>query len=172
MTALSHRIARLSTLLICGATAFAGAAHLQAGAPAASSTSVSAGASPYFARWTVSEERPVFTARGRMYKTIDIARCGRDFCGVSVNDSGLCGPTLFRFLMSHAGGEDSLRGHGKWGEARMNVMLDNYEDDEAPGGRRVEIYLGKGYDFGERSDNMPKFHAAYRKAGAARCTAR
>lgn len=170
MSLLSHRITRLSTLLVCGAAALAGAAHLQAGAPAASSTSTSA--SPYYARWTVSEERPVFTARGRLYKSIDIAPCGRDFCGVSVDDAGRCGATLFRFLGFRANAEDTLRGHGKWGDARLNVMIDNYQDEEAPGGRRMELYLGKGYDFGERSDNMPKFHAEYRKAGRAQCSAR
>ena len=169
MTALSHRNARLSMQVICGMAALAGVAYLVAGAQPAAAAG---GSSPYFGRWTVSEDRPVFTARGRLYKTIDVSACGRDFCGVSVDDRGRCGTTLFRFLMAHAGGEDSLRGHGKWGNARMNVMLDNYEDSDAPGGRRIELYLGKGYDFGERSDNMPKFHANYRKSGQALCTAR
>ena len=157
--------------LICGAVALAGAAHLAAGSPSAVSGAAS-GTSPYFGRWAVSEDRPVFTARGRLYKTIDVAPCGRDFCGVSVDDQGRCGTTLFRFLMAHADGADTLRGHGKWGAERKNVMLDNYEDSDAPGGHRIELYLGDGYDFGERSDNMPKFHAEYRKAGRAQCMAR
>ena len=154
--------------LVCGVAALAGAAQLTAGSPPAATSA----SSPYFGRWAVSEDRSVFTTRGRLYKTIDVERCGRDFCGVSVDDRGRCGATLFRFLMAHADASDTLRGHGKWGDARMNVMLDNYEDDDAPGGRRVELYLGKGYDFGERSDNMPKFHAEYRKSGLAQCTAR
>lgn len=170
MPTLSHRFVRLSIQLICGVAAMAGAAHLAAGAPAASSSSTMS--SPYFGRWAVSEDNPVFTARGRLYKTIDVARCGRDFCGVSVDDRGRCGTTLFRFLMAHANGEESLRGHGRWGDSRMNVVLYNYEASDAPGGRTIEIYLGKGYDFGERSDNMPKFHANYRKAGQAQCIAR
>ena len=167
MKALSHRIARLSMQLICGVAALAGAAHLAAG-----TTGTAASPSPYFGRWTVSENRPVFTVRGRLYKTIDIAPCGRDFCGVSVDDRGTCGGTLFRFLMAHADASDSLRGHGKWGAETKNVLLDNYEDSDAPGGHRMELYLGNGYDFGERSDNRPKFHANYRKAGRAQCTAR
>jgi hypothetical protein len=167
MSTLSHRIARLSIQLLCGAVALAAAGHLAAGASAASPSS-----SPYFGRWAVAEDNPVFTSRGRLYKTIDVAPCGRDFCGVSVDDRGRCGTTLFRFLMSRANAEDTLRGHGKWGASRMNVMLDNYEDSDAPGGRRIELYLGKGYDFGERSDNMPKFHANYSKSGQALCIAR
>ena len=167
MTALSHRIARLSMQLICGGAALAGAAHLAAG-----STGNATRSSPYFGRWTVSENRPVFTAKGRLYKTVDIAPCGRDFCGVSVDDRGTCGTTLFRFLMAHADASDTLRGHGMWGGGRKTVQLDNYEDSDAPGGRKIELYLGDGHDFGERSDNMPKFHANYNKAGRAQCNAR
>lgn len=169
MTALSHSFARLSMQLVCGMAALAGTAWLFTGSEPAAAAG---GTSPYFGRWAVSENRPVFTARGRLYKTIDIAPCGRDFCGVSVDDQGRCGTTLFRFLMSHADGEDTLRGHGRWGAERFNVMLDNYEETDAPGGRRIELYLGKGYDFGERSDNMPKFHANYNKSGRAQCRAR
>jgi hypothetical protein len=40
--------------------------------------------SPYYGRWTVGGAKEVFSARGKLYKTIDIAPCGRDFCGVSV----------------------------------------------------------------------------------------
>jgi hypothetical protein len=167
MTALSHRIARLSIQLICGAVGLAGAVQLATGSSLASNPAPS----PYFGRWVVSEDKPVFTAKGRLYKTVDIAACGRDFCGVSVDDRGRCGGILFRFLMAHADASDSLRGHGQWGGARKNVVLDNYEDSDVPGTRRIELYLGDGYDFGGRSDNMPKFHANYRKTGRAQCTA-
>jgi hypothetical protein len=168
MPALSHRISRLSIQLLCGAVALAGAAHLSAGSPSAANSAPS----PYFGRWTVSEDRPVFTARGKLYKTIDVAPCGRDFCGVSVDDRGRCGITLFRFLMSHADGTTTLFGHGRWGAERKNVMIENYESSDIPGGRTIELYLGDGHDFGERSDNMPKFHANYRSAGRAQCIAR
>lgn len=127
--------------------------------------------SPYFGRWTVSGEKDVFSSRGIAYKTIDIAPCGRDFCGVSVAANGSCGPTLFRFF-SRNQREEYLRGHGVWGKQRKDITLENYVNEEAPGGRSIELNLGDGHDFGERSDNIPKFNASYRPAGAVRCTAR
>ena len=106
-----------------------------------------------------------------MYKTIDVAPCGSDFCGVSVGDNGACGAVLFRFLGAHAR-ENELHGHGKWGDETKNVALYNAADPDAPGVPRFELYLGDGHDFGERSGNMPKFHAQYRHLGGAKCVAR
>ena len=155
MKALFHSIAALSIGL--------------AALPAAA-----ADTSPYFGRWTVNEAGAVFTAKGRMYKTIDIASCGKDFCGVSVSESGTCGPVLFRFLMKHANGESELRGHAKWGSQIKNVQIATWELDpkDWPGGREVDLYVGDGFDFGDRSDNMPKFHGEYKRIGSARCSAR
>jgi hypothetical protein len=145
---------------------------------AAAATASAAGApasSRYYGRWTVGEERPVFTARGREYKTIDIAPCGNDFCGVSVADGGRCGAVLFRFLGKRARDEDAqdLRGHGKWGSARKNVLIYAFDDGEgAAAKRQLGLYLGDGYDFGERGGSMPKYHADYVRKSAAQCTAR
>ncbi len=147
MKALFHSIAALSI-------------GLWAGVPA-----LAAVPSPYYGRWTVNEAKPVFTTKGRMYKTIDIAPCGKDFCGVSVGDKGECGPVLFRFLMKHADAEE-LQGHAKWGTATKNVVI--YARNVPP----LELYLGDGYDFGDRSGNMPKFHGEYKRIGNARCLAR
>jgi hypothetical protein len=158
MPSLLHRTAVLSIGLIVALSAAVSAA------PAARS--------PYYGRWTVDEDRPVYTAKGRAYKTIDIAPCGNDFCGVSVADSGTCGATLFRFLASHADGETTLHVKGKWGTERKNVQIDTWEDGETPSRRLINLYLGDGHDFGERSDNMPRFHAEYRRLGEARCKAR
>jgi hypothetical protein len=124
--------------------------------------------SPYYGRWTVSEDRPVFTARGLTYKTIDVAPCGSDFCGVSVDDNGRCGAVLFRFLGVHAE-VDTLRGHGKWGNEQKNVVIYSNGDGDNPG---FELYLGDGYNLGGRSANMPKFHSTYRRLGRARCVTR
>lgn len=150
-------------LLGCGAIA-PGAAALVSDLPVARS--------PYYGRWTVAEDRPVFTARGRLYKTIDVAPCGSDFCGVSVDDKGGCGAVLFRFLGKHANGEDMLRGHGKWGDAQKNVEIYAGYDDSAANSRTFELSLGDGHDFGGRSENMPKFHANYRRVSGANCRAR
>lgn len=127
--------------------------------------------SPFFSRWTVSEDRPVFTARGRSYKTVDIAACGADFCGVSVSDSGACGPVLFRFLGRHASGDDMLQGHGRWGDGAKNIQIFWSENSPDESRNMLEIYLGDGHDFGGRSESMPTFHADYRRAGAPRCRA-
>lgn len=124
----------------------------------------------YYGRWTISEHRPVFTARGKLYKTIDVAPCGRDFCGVSVADGGACGPTLFRFRTNRPDDEDTLHGHGRWGTGRKNITVYTYDHPEQAGVKMMELALGDGYDFSERSDNMPKFRGDYRRSGAARCT--
>ncbi|MFM5894484.1 MAG: hypothetical protein ACKOQM_08645 [Novosphingobium sp.] len=135
---------------------------------------LAAGTSPYYGRWTVNEDKPVFTAKGQMYRTIDIAACGKDFCGVSVGAKGQCGPVLFRFLIKHAGGGDTLHGHAKWGTQTKNVQIATWELDakDWPGGREIDLYVGDGYDFGDRSDNMPKFHGEYKRIGNSRCVAR
>lgn len=127
--------------------------------------------SPYYGRWTVSGAKEVFSARGKLYKTIDIAPCGRDFCGVSVAANGACGATLFRFFARRTG-DEMLRGHGVWGNARKNITIEYYANEDEPGGRVLDLNLGDGHDFGERSDNIPKFTANYRPVGAVRCTAR
>ncbi|MEQ1497354.1 MAG: hypothetical protein ABL914_01735 [Novosphingobium sp.] len=127
--------------------------------------------SPYFGRWTISDANERFSAKGRPYKTIDIAPCGKDFCGVSVGDKGQCGPVLFRFLTKNAFAS-MLQGHGKWGSGKKNIQIENWENPEAPGGREMELYLGDGHDFGGRSESMPKFHGQYNRAGAVRCKAR
>lgn len=154
--ALSHRLIALS-IVACG---FAAAS--QAAAPTTS---------PWYGRWNVAEENPTYTARGMAYKTIDIAPCGNDFCGVSVGAGGRCGATLFRFFGHRAGEDSSLQGHGRWGGGRKNVVIYSYDTDEANDRKGIELYLGDGYDFGGRSENMPKFHADYRRSGAAQCKA-
>lgn len=127
--------------------------------------------SPYYGRWTVNEEDPKFSSRGREYKNIDIAPCGKDFCGVSVSDSGACGKVLFRFLSKNRNA-DQLNGHGKWGTAKKNVVIYHWEDDETPPTRGLQIYLGDGYNFGDRGGNMPMYEAPYKRTGVAYCKAK
>lgn len=106
-----------------------------------------------------------------MYRTIDIAPCGKDFCGVSVNKNGTCGPALFRFLGRRADGTRSLQGHAKWGKEKKNILINTYENTPEDGGNVLQIYIGEGYDFGERSSSMPKFEAPYKSTGAPTCRA-
>lgn len=165
------------TRLSIGLTAAAGLAFASgmvvAQAPRSSATTHFAPdpRSPYYGRWTVSGAKEVFSSRGRLYKTIDIAPCGRDFCGISVGADGACGTTLFRFL-SRRTGDEMLRGHGVWGNARKNITIEYYVNEEEPGGRVLDLNLGDGHDFGERSDNIPKFSANYRPVSRALCAAR
>lgn len=146
---------------------------LSIGLAALATASASAAPPPshHFGRWTVSDPAERFTAKGKLYKTIDIAPCGKDFCGVSVADRGQCGPTLFRFLTKNSG-RPMLQGHAKWGNAKKNIQIENWENPESPGGREMEIYVGDGYDFGGRSDSMPKYNAVYKRLGQARCKVR
>jgi len=128
--------------------------------------------SPLYGRWSVSDDRPVFTVRGHLFKTIDIQPCGDDFCGVSVSDTGQCGASLFRFLGKHANNTDALIGHTQWGQAKKNIVIYVNPESEVGPDKLLEIYIGDGHDFGERSENMPKFHASYRRAGQALCRSR
>lgn len=127
--------------------------------------------SPYFGRWSVSDPAEKFTAKGRPYKTFDVAPCGKDFCGVSVSEKGQCGAVLFRFLTKHSR-ETMLHGHAPWGKAKKNIQIETWDDPATPGGREMEMYIGDGYDFGGRSDSMPKYNAVYKRIGEARCKAR
>jgi hypothetical protein len=127
-------------------------------------------ANVYLGRWTVDEDRPVFSSRGKIYKTIDVAPCGTDFCGVSVSDNGACGPTLFRFRSKRPANEDSLKGHAKWGNEKKNIVI--YGWDTGADGKYLELYVGDGYDFGGRSESMPKFQANYRPLNQAKCVVR
>ena len=156
MMKLSHRAVALSML-----AAFA------SGSAAYASSDVS-----YLGRWTVADDKPVYSSRGILYKTVDVAPCGRDYCGVSVGRNGACGPVLFRFLATSIRSGGSLSGHGRWGDTRKNIELYQYADKDARGGRVMGVNLGDGHDFGERSGNMPKFSAQYRSLGAAHCMAR
>lgn len=121
-------------------------------------------------RWTVSDDKPVYTARGRAYRTLDIAPCGKDFCGVSVGDRSRCGPVLFRFAGKRRD-ETIFQAHGQWGTERRYIQVERWAAaGSEPAG--MELYLGDSYDLGGRSGSMPRFHANYKPAGAARCTTR
>lgn len=168
MKRLSHPKFRLSMKLL-GAAAAAAAALGFSGM--ASSAPSGASGSPYYGRWQVNDPDARLSARGRVYKMIDIAPCGRDFCGVSVSDNGQCGQTLFRFLSRHRDGTTTLQGHGVWGTGKKDITIYSY-DAETPESTTLELYLGNGHDFGERGGSMPMFNASYEKHGSAQCRAR
>ena len=156
MVKLSHRAVALSMM-----AAFASGSAAQASSDGS-----------YLGRWTVADDKPVYSARGIFYKTVDVAPCGRDYCGVSVGKNGACGPILFRFLATSIHGGGGLSGHGRWGDTRKNIELYQYAEKASPGGRVMGLNLGDGHDFGQRSGNMPKFSAQYRPIGAVQCMAR
>jgi hypothetical protein len=155
MTNLSHRFGRVPML----------AAALLTAGPALAASNVYAG------RWTVSDDKPVFSSQGMPYKTLDIVPCGRDHCGVSVGKNGACGPTLFRFRVKPVDSEDGLYGRGRWGKETKNIEIYAERRAEEKGGRFMSLYLGDGHSFGERSGNMPKYSAFYSPVGAAHCAA-
>jgi hypothetical protein len=104
-----------------------------------------------------------------LYKTLDVAPCGRDYCGVSVGKNGACGPTMFRFLARTVARKEGLNGHGRWGSATKNIEISAYKADGQS--RTLLVGLGDGHNFNDRGGSMPSFSAAYRPVGAARCTA-
>jgi hypothetical protein len=128
-----------------------------------------AGDSPYYGRWAESEDNPKFSAKGRLYKTFDVAPCGADFCGVSVSDNGQCGPTLFRFLMIHADGESGLDGHGLWGSAKKYIQINTVDNgDNTPKG--LELYMANDHaDFDSREGSDLIYTGEYKRSGDAKC---
>lgn len=130
-------------------------------------TAARAEESHYFGRWTVSDDKPAFSAKGKLYKTFDVAPCGNDFCGVSVSDKGGCGEKLFRFLTIHAG-NDELNGHGRWGAVKKKLTIGFVKSDGEPG----YVYLGIGnddMDLSARESSMATFEANYKRLGNAVC---
>jgi hypothetical protein len=124
----------------------------------------------YFARWTVSDNKPAYSAKGKLYKTIDVAPCGNDFCGVAVDDKNKCGQTLFRFFTIHARDEE-LVGHGVWGKLKKKLVIDY----ATPNGEKPFMQLGLGEDDMDvtgRDGSIPTFQANYKNIGKATCSAR
>jgi hypothetical protein len=119
----------------------------------------------HFGRWTVDDPTDKFSANGKLYRVVDIAPCGKDFCGVSV-EGGTCGATLFRFFSIH-GKDDTLEGHGKWGAERKKLFV--YAGGDKPA---MNISMGDPrYDPESRSGSVPTFTADYHRIGDAQCKA-
>ena len=119
----------------------------------------------HFGRWTVDDPTDKFSENGKLYRVIDIAPCGKDFCGVSV-EGGVCGATLFRFLSTH-GRDDALEGHGKWGAAQLKLYL-------SVAGETPTLTLmmgGPSFVPDSRKGSIPTFNADYHRVGEAVCTA-
>jgi hypothetical protein len=124
--------------------------------------------SHFYGRWTVSDDKPAFSKKGMLYKTIDVSPCGNDFCGVSVSEDKTCGQTLFRFFTTHAKDEE-LSGHGVWGSIKKKLMMGYATPQDA----KAYLYLGVGeddMDFSEREGSVPTFQANYKLAGEVACT--
>ena len=155
MSKLSHRFGRVSML----------AATILATGPALAASNVYAG------RWTVYDDRPVFSSRGMPYKTVDIVPCGQDHCGVSVGRKGACGATLFRFRVKPVDGDEALSGRGRWGNQSKNIEIHAERSEQDKGGRFMSLYLGDGHSFDRRSGNMPTYSAFYSPHGPAHCVA-
>lgn len=154
---MAHRTNTIAGLLVCVALSLG-------------TTSAYAASDQYYGRWTVSDEKPVYSSKGILYKTIDIAPCGNDFCGVSVADDQSCGQVLFRFLTTHPDGED-LFGHGKWGKAKKRLELGYASPEDDP----PYLYLALGsddMDMSGREGSIPTFQAGYKRLGDVTCTAK
>lgn len=170
MAALFHRPFRLS--MRHGAVAAGLAAMLGLGIASFAQDDAEAGPSPYPGRWTVAstegpDEAPV-SERSLVYKTFDMAPCGKDLCAISVDAAGTCGATLFKISAKKAANYDYLEGRALWGKKKKNLVIYMARGD-TPDQNSFDLYIGDGHDFGERSDNIPKYYAYYTSAGAARC---
>ena len=119
----------------------------------------------YLGRWTLDEETPQLSVRGRPYQTVDIVTCGAGLCGISVTAKRSCGETLFRLANNKR--ESRFIGNGKWGNSKKNIVI---YDEQSEGEKGIQIMLGDGYDLGSRSENMPKYDGDYKRIGAAKCS--
>jgi hypothetical protein len=120
----------------------------------------------YLGRWTVKDTQTKFSSKGKLYKTFDIAPCGKDFCAVSVDDTGACGKTLFRFPITDVR-KGSLIGYGVWGKTKKTLMIAYATPDGAP----KYFWLGLGdakMDFVGRG-SLPTFEADYVRVSDAKC---
>ena len=119
----------------------------------------------HFGRFTVDDPTDKFSANGKLYRVVDIAPCGKDFCGVSV-DGQTCGAILFRFLSTHRA-DDTLEGHGKWGGEQLKLFI--FASLDAP---TMTLSMG-GAKFNpeSRSGSVPTFTADYHRIGEATCKA-
>ena len=121
----------------------------------------------YYGRWTVSDEEPAYSSKGIRYKTIDVAPCGEDFCGISVGEDNSCGEVLFRFLTTHPA-DELLVGHGRWGNAKKKLEMYYGDDSEAP---YMFVALGSDdMDLSGREGSIPTFQASYERQGEVACT--
>lgn len=127
-----------------------------------------AAADQYYGRWTVSDKKPAYSSKGILYKTIDVAPCGNDLCGVSVGDDNSCGDVLFRLLTTDAAYDD-LFGHGSWGKYTKTLQLGYARpENEAP---YVYVALGSDdMDMSGREGSIPTFQANYERHGEVVCT--
>lgn len=122
----------------------------------------------YYGRWTVSDDKPAYSSKGLLYKTIDVGPCGDDFCGVSVADDDSCGRVLFRFLTAHPDDEE-LVGHGLWGKLKKKLQLGYAQSDD---GTMMYLALGADdMDISGREGSIPTFEADYKRLGDVTCTA-
>jgi len=122
----------------------------------------------YYGRWTVNGDKPAYSSKGSLYKTIDVAPCGNDFCGISVAEDNTCGKVLFRFLTTHPSDEE-LVGHGLWGKAKKKLQLGYANpENESP---YLYVALGSDdMDLSGREGSIPTFQAEYKRLGDVACT--
>jgi hypothetical protein len=126
---------------------------------------------PLFGRWTLKDDKTALSAKGNLYKTIDIVSCSKDFCGVSVDDKNLCGQTLFHVPIIDVKNGLLLEGLGKWGtlEKKIEIQIFIHQTYNKP-----DILLALGEDdmsLARRVSSIPIFVADYKKTGQATCTA-
>ncbi len=164
MIVLSHFITRLSTCMVFALTAMI------------STTSLNAKDKPntvhdYYGRWTIDEKSVASSVREKLYQTIDVAPCGSDFCGISVDTTGTCGVTLFRIRYTPPNDGfkgDKLNGSGVWGDKMKYIEVSVYNLPKPKKGRAFWIALGGKHNIASRVD-MPTFIGEYSLIGEAKC---
>lgn len=117
-------------------------------------------------RWALAQGSQTSAEQQKPYKTIDIQPCGDGLCGVSVNDKGDCGETLFRDLTLHEGPLGTFAdGSGPWGKDILDLRI-VYLDETAQIGVFLSSFTPGANDEGTRS---VEYHETYQHIAEAAC---
>jgi hypothetical protein len=122
----------------------------------------------YPGRWVMKDAKPVMSAKAKPYKTVDVVKCGADFCGIPVAADGACGKTLFRFTSKAQEAGDERPGTGKWGKIERKMAVMQYiNEDKTPG---LSVILSGNDQYPDtREGGLFALDANYNRKGDASC---
>jgi hypothetical protein len=120
-------------------------------------------------RWT-AQSQDVVSENGAFYTTVDIVACQAGMCGISVSQTGECGPQLFHVNINQTA-SGRLHGQGRWGKQTQEVQIDPASPDASGAGRFAFMLISQASSLSSRLGSMPGYMTVYTSAGEAACPA-